>query len=313
MKYRSIKGLDIPLFSLGTVQLGMNYGFGEHSGKPSEEYAHRVLSVAYENGVTNIDTANNYGDSERVIGTWLKSQGGKRPIITTKIGPFNHESPEILREDIIAQTDKCLKTLGVECIDILMAHLFEDYLKSPEVVKSTFLELKESGKIKFTAISVYSYEDYFKLADSGFDAVQLPINIFDWTQIENGGLKAIKDAGMMVFARSVFLQGIVFLKREEVDPRMDFALPYLDKVHALAREFGMTPDVLAASFVLSLPEITSLVLGCQTPEQVISNCELIEKARQLSDSEMAKIREAFVNVDPRLINPRLWFNSAPKQ
>ncbi len=312
MKYRNAKELNMPLFTLGTVQLGMNYGFGEHSQKPTEEYAHGLLSAALDAGVTNLDTANNYGDSERVIGSWLRTvEAGKRPIITTKVGPFDHTSEEILRADILAQTDKCLETLGVDCIDILMVHNLEDYLDAPDVVSEVFDGLKKSGKIKYSALSVYSYHDYKVVAESGFDAVQIPINIFDWGQIENGGIAALNDAGMMVFARSVFLQGIIFCPRDEIDPRMDFILPYLDKFHAFCREFDMAPEVLAASFVLSLPGITSLVLGCQTPEQVLSNCELIDKTRTLTDEQMAKIREAFVDIDERVINPRLWYNSKP--
>ena len=71
----------------------------------------------------------------------------------------------------------------------------------------------------------------------------------------------------------------------------------------------MTPDVLAASFVLSVNGVATIVLGCQTIEQIISNVNLIDKVRKLSDGEMSMIRDAFLNIDPRVINPRLWFNA----
>ena len=307
MKYIEKKGLNMSVFSLGTVQLGMNYGIAGKTEKPSEEYAHEMLDCALSVGVNNLDTANNYGDSERVIGTWLKKLSPEnRPLIITKTGPYDHSSPEALRADIYSQTEKCLETLGVDTIDILMVHAFEHYIPHPEIVKECFDDLKARGIIKLAAISVYSNDDYELIAKTGFDAVQIPLNIFDWSKIEDGGIQRIADAGMMIFVRSVFLQGLVFLTPETLSPRMAFAKPYLERFLSLADEFDMTPDVLAASFVFTVPGVTSVVLGCQTPEQIKSNAALIDNVRKLTDEEMSKIREAFVNIDPVVVNPRLW-------
>ena len=309
MKYVESHGLNMSVFSLGTVQLGMNYGVTGKTEKPSEQYAHAMLDRALAVGVNNLDTANNYGDSERVIGSWLaRIPEDKRPLIVTKIGPFDHSSPEALRADMIAQAHKCLETLGVDSVDILMLHNFDDYIADPEIVRSTAMELKEQGIAKKTAVSAYSCHDYNVIAASGFDAVQLPLNVFDWGRIEDGGIRAIADAGMMIFVRSVFLQGLVFMTPEQLDPRMSFAAPYLARFHELAESFGMAGDVLAASFVLSVPGVTTVVLGCQTPEQIESNAALMDKVRRLTDEEMSLLREAFVNIDERVINPRVWFN-----
>lgn len=309
MKYVNKKGVDLSVFSMGTVQLGMDYGLGDFTAKPKKEYAFELLDRATSQGVNNLDTANNYGESEKVIGEWLRAKAPEdRPMVVTKIGPLDHSSPEALRADFMAQTEKCLETLGVETIDILMLHYFEDYEQSPATVMELFAELKAAGKIRYSGISVYSRHDYKLIAKSGIDSIQIPLNLFDWAQIENGGIQALADAGMMIFARSVFLQGLVFFKPEQVDPRMDFCLPYLEKFIALCEEFKMSPSVLAVSFVLSVPGITTVVLGCQTLEQIDSNCEMIGQVRQLTPEEMAKIREAFVEIDPRVINPGCWFN-----
>ena len=308
MKYVNRKGVDLSVFSMGTVQLGMDYGFGEFSSKPKKEYAFELLDRAVANGVNNIDTANNYGESEKVIGEWLQTKKGEKPMIVTKIGPFDHSSPEALLADMKAQTDKCLETLGTDTIDILMAHYFEDWEQHPEIVSGFFADLKAKGIIRYSAISVYSRHDYKAIAKAGFDAIQIPLNLFDWTQIENGGIQALADAGMMIFARSVYLQGVVFMKPEELDPRMDFCRPYIEKFRALCDEFKMSPPVLAISFVLSVPGITTVVLGCQTLEQIDNNSQMMDEVRYLTDAEMAKIREAFVDIDPRVINPGMWFN-----
>ena len=120
MKYITTKQQKMSLFSLGTVQLGMTYGLGEDRAKPSEEAAFALLDRAMELGIDNLDTANNYGDSEAVIGRWLNSRrsaGKECPWIVTKIGPLKHGSYDIVRDDILRQTENCQKTLGVETID----------------------------------------------------------------------------------------------------------------------------------------------------------------------------------------------------
>ena len=86
MKYVQAKGLNLSAFALGTVQLGIEYGLGEHSAKPTEEAAFAILDRAVDLGVNTLDTANNYGDSEAVIGRWLtkrKADGKKLPYILT--------------------------------------------------------------------------------------------------------------------------------------------------------------------------------------------------------------------------------------
>ena len=309
MKYTEKRGATLPLFTLGTVQLGMNYGLGDFTEKPSEEYAHSMLTRAMELGVTALDTANNYGDSERVIGSWIaKGDLPKKPYVITKIAPFDHSSEAALRKEMTRQTDACLKTLGVEKIDMLMIHNYNDYIKSKDIVRDMMETFKREGKIDKTAISVYSSDDYRVVAESGFDAVQIPINIFDQEKIEDGSIDALHDAGMIVFARSVFLQGLVFMTRETLPKEMSFCLPYLERMWELSKKFDLSPDALAASFVLSIPAIDSLVLGCQRLDQLEANCKLIDRTRQLTDEEMSLVRDAFLNIDPRVINPRLWFN-----
>lgn len=307
MKYVEKKGLKLSVFSLGTVQLGMDYGLGDNTAKPEKELAFAVLDSALENGVNLLDTANDYGESEAVIGQWLSARrGGVKPLIATKVGPFDHSSPETLKTDIRRQTEKCLETLGVPQIDILMVHDFEDYEKDPQILRETFAELKAQGLIGCSALSAYSRHDYRMIAESGFDAVQIPLNVFDWTQIKSGGIQAIADAGMMIFVRSVFLQGLVFLQPEQVEPRIAFCKPYLEKYLQLSREFSMSPAALAMSYVLSVPGVTTVVLGCQTPQQLEANCRLVDQVKALTEAQMDKLREAFADIDPRVIDPREW-------
>lgn len=311
MKYVQAKGLDLSAFALGTVQLGLTYGLGEHSEKPTEEAAFAILDRAVDLGVNTLDTANNYGDSEAVIGRWLtrrRAEGKKLPYIVTKVGPLKHGSYDILRDDVLYQLEGCMKRLCIDKLDIFMLHDYEDYAQDRDAMRKIFADIKSQGLYDYSAISAYSRHDYGVIAESGFDATQIPINVFDWGQIENGGMQKLADSGMMIFTRSVFLQGLVFHTPEDLDPRMDFCFPYLKRFIELYKEFDLSPAALALSFVLSLPGVTQAVMGCDTADQVESNCKLFDQTVTLTQDQLDKIHDAFRGIDPRVINPGTWFN-----
>ena len=311
MKYIHAKGIELSRFMLGTVQLGMDYGLGPDRMKPSSEKAFAILDQASALGINAFDTANNYGDAEYILGQWLRKQHrnpGALPWIVTKIGPLKGETFDDLRDDIRRQVDGCLQKLGVETIDCLMLHNYEDYEAHGKAIQTIFAELRNEHAFYYSAISAYSRHDYGLIAESGFDAAQIPLNIFDWSQIENGGIEKLTKAKMLVFARSVFLQGLIFHAPQDLDRRMDFCLPALEMFHRLCREFEMSPAVLALSFVLSVPGITAAVLGCDNVKQVIDNAELFNQTVQLTKTHWDMLRKAFLNIDDRVINPGKWYN-----
>lgn len=306
MDYRKIKDLDVSLFTLGTVQLGIDYGMVGSTKKPTQDAAFAVLDAAAKLGVNTWDTANNYGDSETVIGNWVAENRGPKPNIITKIGPLDHSSKAALRDDILRQTEKCCKDLQVDKLDMLMLHDFADYDKDRDVCTKVFADLKASGVIRTSAISAYSEHDYRVMADSEFDAMQIPLNVFDWDKIENGEMDALKQAGKSVFTRSVYLQGLVFMDPQNLPEKMAFAKPTLEKYQALCKEFEVSPAVLALSYVLSVPAVTSVVLGCQNPEQVASNCDMINSRLELTAAHMEALRKAFADTPRRVLDPRIW-------
>lgn len=310
MKINTVKGQDITILSLGTVQLGLNYGIHNDSGKPSLETSFRILNAAMEAGINTLDTAAGYGNSEEVIGTWLKTVAeDQRPFIVTKAAKLDHSSLEALRADLQSRVASSKARLGLPQLPMLMLHNCDDYLCDKENVKLVFDELKASGEILYAGISAYSNHDYGELASSGFDAVQIPVNIFDWGQIENGGLQKLKDSGMMIFVRSVYLQGLVFQDPDSIPERMAFCRDTLVKFRNLCKKYQLSPAVLALSYALSLPGVTSLVLGSETVEQVQQNARLLKEAVTLSPEQMAEIRENFLDTELRILNPSMWPNA----
>lgn len=307
MKVTTVKGVSISALSLGTVQLGLDYGINNSGGKPDLATSRSILDTAIGCGINTLDTAAAYGDSEEVIGKWLANKDkSEHPFIVTKIFGLDFSSLDALRACVKEKVELSKAHLGLDCLPVLMLHHFDEAIGHEEEIMTIFGELKESGDIIFSGTSAYSNDDYGSIAALGFDAVQIPLNIFDWGQIENGGLKKLSDAGMMIFVRSVYLQGLVFKDPDTLEPHMEFCRETLIKFRTLCKKYGLSPAELAISYVCGIEGVTSLVLGCETAEQVKANAELFEKAAILTDAQMAEIREAFISTDCRVLNPGLW-------
>ncbi len=307
MKTKTIKGVPISTMSLGTAQLGFNYGISNHDGKPDRKTAHELLDRALAHGINCLDTAAVYGDAEEVIGEWLATlPPEKQPFIATKVVHLDCSSMESLRADMHKQVEAAQKRLGLKQIPLLMLHHFDEYIENPQGVDAVFQELKESGDIRFSGVSAYSEHDYKEIAETNFDAVQIPLNIFDHSHVEDGGVDKLHKAGKMVFVRSVYLQGLVFQDPDHLDPRMEFCRDTLVKFRNLCRKWDMNPETLAISYALSLPGITSLVLGSETIAQMEENVALIDAAPTLTEAQMAEICDTFRYVEERVINPSKW-------
>ena len=73
-----------PKLVLGTAQLGMKYGIANCIGKPKLEVAREILTIACQNNIEIWDTSPEYGDSEMIIGEYLKTSQ-ERPKISSKL------------------------------------------------------------------------------------------------------------------------------------------------------------------------------------------------------------------------------------
>ena len=64
--------MDSMRLVLGTAQLGMNYGIANQTGKPELATARNIVRTAWEGGIRCFDTAQGYGDSERILGIFFQ-------------------------------------------------------------------------------------------------------------------------------------------------------------------------------------------------------------------------------------------------
>ena len=274
--------MNVSKFMLGTVQLGINYGMANSTGKPSEEAAFEILDTALASGVTAFDTAVHYGSSEEVVGSWLKARKVK-PVIVSK---FKLPPEEPLREleAEIEHTQTHLPTVSG-----YLYHNADQMTKWHATVRDRLEKMKADNRMDFIGASVYTTEDieHFLQLD-GLGAIQIPMSVLDTRIVRAGLLKELKKKGVLIFVRSVFLQGMLCMP--EPPEKFAFMKPSVDRMREVAKSEGMTLEQLAVSFIRDLPEVDSLVIGCETPAQVRSNAELIG-GKALSDAAVREILE----------------------
>ena len=303
-------GLEVPCLTIGTVQFGLPYGLQSNAFASSQEEVNKMLDTAFQLGIISLDTATAYGDAEKKIGNWIskreewfrsKNQG---LLITTKVHDVDTISEMSLIASMKMEVDNSRRRLNIEQIPILMLHHFDEYMAHKDWFNKAFKVLKEESLIVLSGVSAYSSDDYFAIADSGLDAVQIPINILDWDRIDSGALRALES--MIVFARSIYLQGLLLRTPNTLHPRLAFAIPVLEKYIELCRKYGMGQKEMAMSFVSSIPSITSIVVGCRNVQQLKDNIQVYQKTGKLNSEQMAEIHELFAGTNKRIINPVMW-------
>lgn len=292
--------MQISPMTLGTVQLGMNYGIANDAGKPDEEKSFSILRTALEGGVTALDTARAYGDSELVIGRFLKQWQGKMPAIVTKIPKLQGDSPKELEKFATESVEQSLERLGVNKVDAVMLHGAKDPILHGKACADAVKALLDHGYTDRVGVSIYTAEDIEGMLPYDiFSVTQVPMSIFDQQLIAGGSIDKLKQRDYTVFVRSVFLQGLFFLDPEKVtDPILvEHAVPKIRLLQKIAADLGMSVAQLAIAFMRDCAGVTSLVLGADTPEQVKANIAYFD-APALDESIMAMLKKefAFVNI-----------------
>ena len=285
--------------TLGTVQLGMNYGIANNDGKPSEEKSFSILRAALEGGVNTLDTARAYGDSEQVIGRFLKTWEGEMPNIVTKVPKMQGTSPKELEQFATESVENSLKKLGINKISAVMLHGAKDPVIHGKACADAVKALIDHGYTDRVGVSVYGADDIEGMLPYDiFSVTQVPMSIFDQRLIAGGSVAKLAERDYTVFVRSVFLQGLFFLDPDTMDDPilMEHASPRIRTLRQIAAGEGMTVAQLAIAFMRDCAGVTSLVLGADTPEQVKSNIDYFSTPK-LSEFTMHVLRKEFEDVD----------------
>jgi aryl-alcohol dehydrogenase-like predicted oxidoreductase len=340
MKYRILgkTNLKISEIGYGTWQLANDPGFW--SGSDTNESL-KCLHKYVELGGNFIDTAWIYGysvtepdkhPSEELIGKFLKGNGERdKIVIASKIPPKNmfwpaRKSINISEVFPVEHIEKCvddsLRSLGVEYIDLMQFHVWQDDFSKEDDWKKTIQKITKQGKVRNWGISLNDYQpaNCIKTLDTGLiSSVQCIFNLFHQkpteklfpyaaknnigiiarVPLDEGGLSGRFDR-KTVFSKDDFRSKYFTQERlEELVSRTDvLKKKYLnDSVETLAE--------LSLRYILSFKEVSTLIVGMRKMEHVESNISYSDK------DKLAKIileelkqyaweRNFYPDVDPEM-------------
>jgi len=292
---------------LGTAQLGLNYGIANKSGKPAENKAFEIMKYAIESGIIYFDTAHSYGSSEVIIGKFLniyKDYKNKINIIT-KIPSLKEEKVD--EKNINNLFFKSLHRLGQDSIYCYMVHDFNNIKNNCDGIAHSFTKLKKEGYIKKVGVSIYDeFQIDYLLKNFEFDVIQLPINIFDQRLLENGSLIKLKKKHIEIYARSVFLQGLIFLTYNTLPLSLKKVNNYIEKLNAISLKYNLTKEEIALLFIDSINEIDKIVIGVEKIGQLQRNVKILTKSESFNKIKtLINFEDYFIN-DLNVIDPRRW-------
>ena len=290
--------------SLGTVQLGMDYGISNQLGKTKESNAKEILQYALNQGINVLDTAPSYGNSEDIIGGFIHNHPCDECWrIITKTPNFKSSVISDKQIDKLFESFELSQNkLGKKNIYGLLVHECDNiFLPGGKKILDKMNQLKDDGFIKKIGVSVYSGEQIDRLLDNyAVDLVQLPINILDQRLLNGGQLSKLKQHGVEIHARSVFLQGLLLMPLNSVHPWFDPILRVLGEFHIKAKKLNMSALQLALGFVQSIDEVDKVIIGVNTLKQM----------HEIIDIASVRINiEEFSNLsinDSTFLNPSNW-------
>ncbi len=287
---------------LGTVQFGLDYGVSNRLGRTPEIEVGRILEYAVENGMEVLDTAPGYGDCEAILGRVLPPSHRLR--IVTKTPCLGKAS--VSRRDQQSLKQSCYRSLEKlrqsELYALLVHHADDLLLPGGELLLEALRQLKQDGCINKVGVSVYTGEQIDAVLGLFTpDLVQVPVNILNQRLIQSGHLKRLKEAGVEIHARSVFLQGLLLM---DIDDLGDFFKPirhHLAGLHDDLARHGISRLAAALDFALGCQWIDIVLVGVAALTELVEICQAVTtRPRQPLDYSR------WAHNDRRFLDPAAW-------
>lgn len=305
MHYRNLgkTGLSVSALGFGGWAIGGHHYSGY--GPADEVTSLAALNTAYDLGCTLFDTADVYGFglSEERIGKALQGWERERIVIATKAGldftDQNQVRPVFSEMHLRRACEASLKRLNIERIDLYQLQTPSLELIQLGRIFETLAALKQEGKIRLAGISVLdpqegiqaiavSREKTREKAKDQIDSVQMVYNLFD-RRAEGLLFESCAQTGTALLIREPLARGFLSGRFDadrifgENDHRAVWPKPLLQKrVQAAERYAQQLPEgyahlsQLALQFALKPACVSSVLVGCRTPEQVRENFSALD-------------------------------------
>lgn len=273
---------------LGTVQFGLDYGISNNTGKTSSEEVSKILDTAYNHGIDILDTAQEYGDSESVLGL----HHGNRFKIITKINPVTGD-----KRSAVQLVQQSLQRLNIDKLYGTLFHSASSARQNPRTVVE-LKKLQEQGIIKKVGYSVYTPDELNELIKlfGRPDIIQIPYNLLDLRFEEMA--QDLHNKGVEIHTRSTFLQGLFFKSTEELPEFFQPVISYLKELKTTFPDKGKLARVLL-SHSLSKDFIDYVVLG-------VNNSLQLQENLKISDTFLDDFPRQLNSVPENILLPYLW-------
>jgi aryl-alcohol dehydrogenase-like predicted oxidoreductase len=311
MNYRRLgrTGLEVSEIGYGAWGIGQTGWIGAE-----DDESLRALNRAIDLGVNFIDTALGYGDghSEELVGQTVRERS-ETVYVATKVPPKTREWPgnpashasETFPGDWIRRcTERSLRNLGLDAIDVQQFHVWhDDWLEQGDWLE-TVEALKQEGKIRAFGVSINDHapETALALVRSGrVDTVQVIYNVFDQSP-EDELFDAVREQDVGVLARVPFDEGGLTgrIGPDTEFPEGDFRRGYFEgdrrrevaeRVRAIVEDLGAQPDdiaEIALRYILSREEVSTVIPGMRSIRNVERNTA-VGDGRGLSPEQVERL------------------------
>ena len=286
----------MPKIAIGTANFGMQYGVANSQGKLSKNSVAEILGLAKSLGVTCLDTANAYGESQNALGEF----GVRNWRVVSKISSIPRDCEDV-RSFVRAEIDLILTSLNLSEFDTVLVHNPKDLMGNvSEIVYEELQKAKSQGQVEKIGVSIYDPSDLESITSQfQLDVVQAPINVFDNRLQDSGWLDRLASMGVEVHARSVFLQGVLL---SAIAQNNDFFKPWkttFEKWNRFAESSGTSAMMNCIKHVNSYDKVTFAVVG-------VDSAQNLSEVFDAFSARPQRINEDNFGVDSQLINPARW-------
>lgn len=287
---------------LPKVSLGMWHNFG--SVDPYER-SRAIVRYAFDNGITHLDLANNYGpapgSAEETLGRIMDDD--MRPyrdelFISSKAGYGMWEGPYGdwgSRKYLMSSLDQSLRRMQLDYVDLFYSHRYDPNTPLDETLQA-LVDIVRAGKALYVGISNWPLEalrygiEYLKQHDTPLLIYQGKLNRLHRAPIEEGILQLCHESGVGFIAFSPLEQGLLtdrYLKGIPADSRMSKGIflreemltpELLEKIRKWNDEAAKEGKTLAAKslqWILEQQGVTSVLVGASSVEQLERNLAAI--------------------------------------
>lgn len=244
--------------SLGTVQFGLAYGVANERGQVQSDDAAAILRRARQAGIHALDTAAAYGESEAVLGR----AGVAEWEVTTKLSPLPDAVVNVydwVRNEVLGS----LERLRMKGLHGLLLHRPDQLLgvRGGELLDA-LRRVQDDGLVSKIGVSVYSPSQVERLLTKAhFDLVQIPCSILDRRLVDTGWAQRLKEAGVEIHVRSVFLQGLLLMSDKQRPSKFHRWQETWKCWSRWLERHDLNPVQACLLYALSIPEVDKVVVG----------------------------------------------------